>query len=679
MQNNARKHKILEEQGDRIFALDIGTRTVVGIVGERNSDSEEFVLTEYVVEPHNKRAMIDGQIEDIKQVSKIVSKVKTALEEITGIKLTKVSIAAAGRALRTHKTRLDFDISEREYITADMVKSMEIETIQKAQKELDEQLKEKTVFYCVGYSVLHYQLDGYKMLNLEAHKGDSAAIELIATFLPSIVVDGLYSVMSMNGLEVAGMTLEPIAAMNVIVPPEIRAINIALVDIGAGTSDIAVSRDGSVVAYAMATTAGDEITEEIIKTFFVDFSTAEEMKINSTSGKKDFEYRDIFGITQKVTTKDFNEKIDAAVENLANAVCEHIQTANKASPAAVFLVGGGSLIGGLNKKVATKLGLDENRVAIGNHNTLRSVDTRGREVGAEFVTPVGIALTAILNRGYDFSVITLNDEKIRVFDTKKLSIFELLTLAGYKTTDIMGRSGRSLNFALNGKRRIIKGGSFTPAEVRVNGKTASLNTFVTQGDRVEFSPAVSGENAKITLSEACGYSELFNSADFDDSDSPDNNIVIRVNGELKSADYEICSFDRIEIAFEDEPNEQNASENENDETQTAEVYTDAKEEEYGKITITLNGGELTLEPTPDRSPHMFLELLNHADFDPDNPIKGYTLLLNDKEVSFSDPIKNGDVAVITMEQEKIPEEITMPEEVTEREEIPEQEKIAVNE
>ncbi|MDR2532543.1 MAG: pilus assembly protein PilM [Oscillospiraceae bacterium] len=638
MQKNAKKQntdRSPEEQGDRIFALDIGTRTVVGIVGEQND--EEFTLSEYVVEPHNKRAMSDGQIEDVKQVAKVVAKVKLQLEELTGIKLTKVSIAAAGRALKTALTKMEFDISDRDYVTADMIKSMEIETIQKAQSELDAAGGDNTAFYCVGYSVINYMLDDYKMLSLETHKGKKASLELIATFLPSVVVDGLYSVMALNGLEVAGMTLEPIAAMNVIVPPEIRAINIALVDIGAGTSDIAVSKDGSVVAYSMATTAGDEITEEIIKAYFVDFATAEQMKLISTSGKKEIEYRDIFGITQKAETKDFNKKLDSAVENLSNAVCEHILSANKASPAAVFLVGGGSLISGLNKKVAAKLGLDENRVAIGNHKTLRSVDTGGRELGAEFVTPVGIALTAILNRGYDFSVITLNNEKIRVFDTKKLSVFELLTIAGYKTTDIMGRSGRALNFTVNGKRRILKGGIQTIAVIMVNDKPASVNTNVTQGDRVQFTPAVSGENAKAVLGEIVSEFGEF-----------DGRIAVHVNGEVQKSSYEIAPFDKIEITASD------SSEESYEEVHPDDIYTDTKPEEYGEIIVTLNGGQIRLEPTADRSPHKFLELLNFTQLDMSSSVGGYTLLLNGKEASFNDPIKDGDEAVIEIiEQEAV--------------------------
>ena len=67
------------------------------------------------------------------------------------------------------------------------------------------------------------------------------------TFLPEDVVDGLYAAVGMAGLTVANMTLEPIAAINVAIPENYRLLNIALVDIGAGTSDISVTRDGSIM------------------------------------------------------------------------------------------------------------------------------------------------------------------------------------------------------------------------------------------------------------------------------------------------------------------------------------------------------------------------------------------------------------------------------------------------
>ena len=694
----------LKPQGDLVFALDIGTRTVVGILGEYIDD--KLYLQDYISVPHPKRAMVDGQVEDIKQVAKIVSQVKTQLEEKNGVKLTKVSVAAAGRALKTVQVSMEFDISDREALTEDMVKSMEIETIQKAQAELDKTDTGRTIFYCVGHSVINYKLDDYRIINLEGHKGEKAAIELVAAFLPNIVVEGLYSVMDLNELEVTSLTLEPIAAMNVIVPPEIRLINIALIDIGAGTSDIAIAKNGSVVAYAMATTAGDEITEEIIRTYLVDFNTAEMIKQSCSGSETEVEYRDILGNTHKVMTSEIAEMITPAVETLADTICSAIKEANGASPAAVFLVGGGSLIEGLTPLVAEKLGIDETRVAIGGGDFLKNVDERGAKLGAEFVTPLGIAVTSMLNQGYDFSVITVNDSKVRVFDTKQLSVYEALTIAGYKSHEIMGRSGRSLSYTLNGVRKTIKGGAMTPAEVFVNERPASIMTKVTQGDRIRITPAMSGQNASAKLSDILGY-ERFNEGTVTfGGEKFSIGLKATVNGEVKDPDYQIQPLDSIETSglvtlgdllrvldaglegveyrIGDELIDENYVLGDGDDIAAFDSYgniigtagtdeipmpvqPEAEEpvQEIDEIpqstasanAIPFNGAGITVEVNgeqvvlpPRNGDYILLDLLNSINIDPAVPNSEIVLEINGMPANFSSYLSDGDRAVIKVQE-----------------------------
>lgn len=532
-----------ETQGDKIFALDIGTRTVVGIIGEKAD--EKYRVLDCVVVPHTRRAMVDGQIEDIKQVAKIVGQVKQKLEQRNGITLTKASIAAAGRALKTINVSKEFDVSGSDIITEEMVASMEMETVSAAQTELDESLmNEKTLFYCVGHNVVTYRLDDYKMISLNGHKGATAGIDMVVAFLPGIVVESLYSVMELNKLEVQSLTLEPIAAMNVIIPPEIRLINIALVDIGAGTSDIAIAKDGSIIAYAMATVAGDEITEEIIRSFLVDFAVAEQMKHDAADNEV-ITYKDIFGISHEATQEEFIEKILPCMDNLAATICDTIMKINGESPQAVFLVGGGSLIKGLPTLVADKLDIDEDRVAVGGGEFLRDVDTGDFNMGAEFITPIGIGVTALEDRGYDFSVITVNGKKIRVFDTKKLTVYQVLSLAGYKAGDIMGHSGQGLAFTVNGNKVFRKGSMMTPSEIKINGNSAGLTSIVTQGDNVELIPAKNGDNARAVLKNEINYRKYHSgTVSFGDKQYKFG-IEAFVNGVKKPPQYEIQPLDEI--------------------------------------------------------------------------------------------------------------------------------------
>ena len=694
-------------QGELIFSLDIGTRTVVGIVGQKNEDV--FEILDSAVVAHTKRAMIDGQIEDIDEVAKVVKKVKEQLESRLKLKLTKVAIAAAGRALKTQHVKVNIDVDGKDSITEEMVKSFELEAISQAQIQLDDAQKDDTTsFYCVGHSVVNYFLDDYPIKSFVGHKGKTATVDMIAAFLPSIVVESLYAVMDKNKLEVASLTLEPIAAMNVIIPPEVRLINIALVDIGAGTSDIAVSKNGSIVAYAMATIAGDEITEEIIKRYLVDFETAENMKMDSHSEK--IGYKDILGYEHTITNEEFFKSLFPAVDLLADTIVKNILEVNGESPSAIFLVGGGSLVPDLTKMVAKKLNIPETRVAVGGHNVIKNVSLgKTKLTGPEFVTPIGIGVTATLEKGYDFSVVTLNKKKVRVFNTKEITILDLLTISGYKSANIIGRSGRTLTFTLNGEQQVFKGEIAIPAIITVNDIPANINTSIKQGDNIVVIPAVNGISADITISDLAGdvapkkvfiegmaytfgtvasvngekVDESYKIQSFDDVKItsvsslgdllqtlpfPSEKLIFFKGKRRLSLDYFLCDGDEISVEEKPEPIAAAPIEKpfsapaekvisvqqpvaevipEPEVISKAESIPQPKPIEKG-ITITLNGHFVTLDKKDDGMPHLFLELTALANLDTTKPqgTGDIILTLNGKVANYMDPIFEGDTAVI---------------------------------
>ncbi len=497
-------HRTRKKQGDIIFALDIGTRTVVGILAQKQDNGYKILDMETAI--HEKRSMTDGQIEDIEAVAAVIKTVKAALEKRSNIRLSKVCIAAAGRALRTMRNSAVYDVSAVNAISSEDLKNAELDAVRETEEKFSEG-QERAAFYCVGHSVVGLSLDGYKVQKPEGHRGEKLTTEIIACFLPAYVVESLCAAVDIAGLDVAGLTLEPIAAMNIVVPQELRLINIALCDIGAGTSDVAASRDGSVVAYGMATIAGDEVTEELMKKLLVDFNTAEKIK---TSEEAEIEYTDILLMNHKITTEKVNELLRPCAENLADTICKEIITANGEAPQVVFLVGGGSKLAGLPELVAKGLGMDETRVIMGRKELMRGITAPQRiHIGTEHATPLGIAITASEGVKYDFTTITLNGRKVRTLDTNRLTVFELTSLAGVKPEKLMGRSGKTLSFTIDGQRTILRGTPMTPAEISVNGKPASLNSSVRKGDDVNILFAQDGEDAAAYLSDYLDMEGLF--------------------------------------------------------------------------------------------------------------------------------------------------------------------------
>lgn len=528
-----------------VFGLDIGTRSVVGTVGYKTEENEFIVVAQYVAE-HETRAMVDGQIHDIGRVAKTIRKVKEELETQIAQPLTEVCIAAAGRVLKTVTTTVAHDFAEETVVTGEEVHTLDLLGIERAQDLLKDMNDTKYKFYCVGYSVVRYYLNGEPMLNLESHKATQISEDIIVTFLPEDVVDGLYAAVQSAGLAVANMTLEPIAAINVAIPEKFRLLNIALVDIGAGTSDISVTKDGSVVAYGMIPLAGDEITELIVQNYLVDFKTAEAIKAGSGEGDK-VTYKDIMLIEHTIPSAEVWELTEPVVDKMTTEVAAKIKELNgDKSVSAAFIVGGGGKIHGYTEMLAAKLGIVKDRVALRGEEVLQEVTFLQPEIKKDplLVTPIGICLN-YYDQQNNFIMVRLNGERIKLYDNNKLTIVDAAIQAGFPNDGLFPKRGRELCFTVNGAARIVRGEEGESAVISLNGKPAGINTPLKPNCEIVITPSTMGAAASCTLEQLEEYSAS-GMVFVVNGHTVHCPRFLEVNGSIQMPSYEICEEDVIE-------------------------------------------------------------------------------------------------------------------------------------
>lgn len=527
-----------------VFGLDIGTRSMVGTVGYRQG--ERFVVTAQEIRQHQTRAMLDGQIHDINRVAAAIADIRQALQDKTGIKLEEVCIAAAGRVLKTMNVHVDMDLDKERNVTKEDMSNLISLGIEQAFEDFQEKNDTNMHFYCVGYSVVRYFLNGLWMGQPEHHKAKTIGADIIATFLPDDVVDGLYSAVELAGLRVANLTLEPIAAIRVAIPEKYRLLNIAMIDVGAGTSDISVTDDGSVTAFGMIPCAGDTLTELLAKTCLIDFTTAEMIK-TAAATQEEIIYEDIMGMEQMITAKEVIAICQAEIERMAKLAAGAIKELNGgSSPSAVFIVGGGGKIKGFDELVAAELGLDPKRVALRGEEIMRDVDFPDDALkDSTIITPIGICLT-YYEQYNNFIYITFNGNRIKLYDNNKLTVTDAAMQADFTREGLFPRRGEELHYTVNGKNRVTKGEYGESAHVYVNGEEVSLSHNIKANDVIVLEESTLGTPAQEKIADLIDYNGKI--VVYFKGDEMPLPKPVKVNGTAVTEEYLIQNGDEIQVS-----------------------------------------------------------------------------------------------------------------------------------
>lgn len=528
---------------ETVFGLDIGTRNVVGTVGSRQG--EKFIVIAQEIREHRTRAMVDGQIHDINRVAATIADIRQSLEAKTGIKLDEVCIAAAGRVLKTMSVHVEMDLDKERNVTREDMRTLVSMGVDNAFAQFQEKNDTDMHFYCVGHSVTKYYINGLWMSEPEHHKAKSLGADLIATFLPDDVVDALYSAVELAGLKVANLTLEPIAAIRVAIPEKFRLLNIAMVDVGAGTSDISITDEGSVIAFGMLPYAGDSLTELLARTCLIDFATAEKIKTAATE-QDEIHYDDIMGVEQIITAEEVLSICRPETEKIAKYTADTIRELNGGtSPSAVFIVGGGGKIKGFDKKLADELGLDASRVAVRGEEIMGNIEfPEGALKDSTIITPVGICLTHY-ERNNSFIYITFNGEKIKLYDNNKLTVMDAAMQASFSREGLFPRRGKELHYTVNGKNRVTKGGHGESAHVYVNGESVNLSHPIHSNDVINIEESTLGLPAQEKIANLVDYNgKISLTINGDEMQLPK---PVKVNGNMVTGEYLIQDGDIVEF------------------------------------------------------------------------------------------------------------------------------------
>lgn len=270
--------------GEYMVALDIGTEFIKALIGRVTGEEVEIIG---VGRAHQELAdMQAGAIADIAAVVANCDKALAAAEQQAGVSARTAMIGIAGELVKgtTSTVRFSRKNSSKEISIDEMARIIELvqeRAEAKARQELAWELGGKDVqVRLVNSALVRIDIDGYKVTNPVGFQGRDVLVEMYTAFAPMIHIGALERTAAELDLELLAVAAEPFAVARSVVGDDPNAsVSAILMDVGGGTTDIAIVNEGGVEGTKMFGIGGRAFTHAIERDLDVDFVKAEALKL----------------------------------------------------------------------------------------------------------------------------------------------------------------------------------------------------------------------------------------------------------------------------------------------------------------------------------------------------------------------------------------------------------------
>ena len=383
------------ENNNIAVGLDIGTTKIVAIIGKKN----DYGKIEVVGYGRSKSVGVKrGVVTNITQTIQSIQQAVDEAEASSGLKIKDISVGIAGQHIRS--------LHHSDYITRANPESVINET---DLDKLESQVKKLGMM--PGEEIIHVIPQEFKV---DSEPNILEPIGMYGGRLEAnfhVVVGQVASIRNIGrcitsaGLNLANITLEPLASADAVLSKEEKEAGVALIDIGGGTTDLAIFKDGIIRHTAVIPFGGNVITNDIKEGCAIIEKQAELLKIKFGSAwpaeNKDSEIVSIPGLRgrepKEITLKNLSKIIHARITEIVEQVYQEIKkyghdTKQGRLIAGIVLTGGGSQIKHLKQLVEYITGMD---TRIGYPNEHLAHDSDEELSSPIFATSVGLLMSGL--------------------------------------------------------------------------------------------------------------------------------------------------------------------------------------------------------------------------------------------------------------------------------------------
>jgi cell division protein FtsA len=372
-----------------IVGLDIGTTKIAAIVGRRNEFGKIEILGSGKTESIGVKRGVVSNIENT------VQSIKKAIEEAeskSNVKIDYVNVGIAGQHIKSLQHRgiiirknIDDEIGQKD--VDDLLESMRNLNMSPGEEIIDVIPQE-------------YIIDGEAGIREPVGMlGNSLEANFHIIIGQTTAAKNIFKCVRKSNLDIVDLILEPIASAKAVLSDEEKEAGVALVDIGGGTTDVAIFHDGIIRHTAVIPFGGDVITEDVKEGCSIIKKHAEELKVKFGSAlaseNKEEEVVAIPGLRgrppKEITLKNLASIIQARIEEIIEHVYFEIKNSGYENKliAGIVLTGGGSLLNHIAQLTEFMTGMD---TRIGYPNEHLAEETAEELASPTYSTGIGLVI-----------------------------------------------------------------------------------------------------------------------------------------------------------------------------------------------------------------------------------------------------------------------------------------------
>lgn len=388
--------KIFNFDKDECYlALDIGTEVAKALVFKVDVKEKIAIVIGVGKEKQKRGNMQNGAVSDISGVIETCHiAIENALHSAGVKKAKKAIVGIAGELVKGTTTTVHYERSNFDSrIDFPELKNI----IQKVQIKAYERIKEQIIWETgqnievklINAAIVDVRIDGYQVTNPIGFQGKDVSVSVFNAYAPMIHLGALQTIADELHIDLLSIAAEPYAVARSVDYDDALDFSAIFIDIGGGTTDIAVVRNGGLEGTKMFAFGGRAFTKKLSQELRIDLDEAEALKIKYSEGK--------FG-------KDVNAKIEQILQSDCSVWLSGVELSlkefseNDTLPSKILLCGGGSALPGIRKCLINELNTDD--LPFSKKPTIsylqpidvaRVVDSTEELGNPQDVTPMGLA------------------------------------------------------------------------------------------------------------------------------------------------------------------------------------------------------------------------------------------------------------------------------------------------